>query len=421
MLALSLHAHVPALTHALVEAALDQALRSLSYEGEAVRVADEAAPLDVAFHLALHPAASPLVFTLQGSTLALEAATGTAGPGYHAFVVTLAEAVLAALSPRASWKASLDPALYFAHRDFAALERAQEAWLKETATQIATLATQGASGFALCLPAGLEVAHGAFIATNLGPRDRAWVEAVSRDPAKGRDAFPWWDQARDAAFHLGFAKSLMWLDVRWRKPIDESERNILLRVVKELELAFAEDSTAVYPWHEWAEIFVLLGEESLRATRAQMKSLGMPKGAPQDALGYRRLAVRVLLSGYWTIAIPGDFAERWEDRGTWVGWDAKRTLWITTAEAPEGHDTEASLAGLPELEGDTDILAMTRGPIRGQVRFSVKTDENGVKSHIAHAHAALGRHVAIGTFIGTREDEREMFLEIWGSLDHDPS
>ena len=414
MLALSLHAHVPDLTLTRLEEALARVLETLAVEAEWARAEDEGA---VTLHVSLHPAAGAIVFALRETKLHLDAATGTAGPGYHAFVVTLAEALLSVLAPRAHWKASLDPALYVAHRDFEALERAQEAWLKETATQILSLAGEGASGFALCLPAGLEVAHGAFIATNLGPRDKAWVERVARDPGQGRDAFPWWSAGLDAAFHRGLALSSMWLDVRWRKPLDASEHAVLLRVVKELELAFAEEPSGAYPWHAWAEIFGFLGEESLRATRAHMKGLAMPKS---ELVGYRRLAVRVLLSGDWTIAIPGEFAERWEDRGTWVGWDAKRTLWITTAEAPEDHDTEASLAGLPELEGDTDILAMSRGPIRGQVRFSVKTSENGAHSHIAHAHAALGRHVVIGTFIGTREDEREMFLEIWGSLDHAP-
>ena len=416
MLALSLQCRIPQLTLPRLEQAVRDALSMLSLDGE-ISTSEESV------YVALHPASGPVALSFDGALLQLEAQTGTVGPGYHAFVVSLAGALLQALDAKASWKPSLDPALYFAHRDFAALERAHAAWLRETAAEILSLAEKGASGFALGLPAGLEVAHGGFLATNLGPRDRAWVEAVARDGNAGRDAFAWWDKARDAAFHRGIALASIWLDVRWRKPLDARERAVLERVVRELEIAFGEDSTADYPWHEWAEIFVLLGEESLRATRAQMKSLGMPKESKKNPIGYRRLAVRVMLSGDWSIAIPGDFAERWEERGTWVGWDSKRTLWITTAEAPEGHDTEASLAGLPELEGDTDILAMSRGPIRGQVRFGTKDDESenakpGARSHIAHAHAAMGSHVVIGTFIGSSEDEREMFLEIWGSLDH---
>lgn len=416
MLALSLQCRIQQLTLPRLEQALRDSLATLSWDVE-ISSSEESV------YVALHPASGPVALSLQGTLLALEAQTGTVGAGYHAFIVSLADALLAALDAKASWKATFDPALYFTRRDFAALERAHATWLKQTASEILALAERGASGFALGLPAGLEVAHGGFLATNMGPRDQAWVERVALDGNAGRDAFAWWGSARDAVFHRGIALASIWLDVRWRKPLDARERAVLERVVKELEIAFGEDSTVEYPWHEWAEIFVLLGEDSLRATRAQMKSLGLPKESKKNPIGYRRLAVRVMLSGDWSVAIPGDFAERWEDRGTWVGWDSKRTLWVTTAEAPEGHDTEASLAGLPELEGDTDILAMSRGPIRGQVRFGTKDDESeaakpGARSHIAHAHAAMGSHVVIGTFIGSREDEREMFLEIWGSLDH---
>ncbi|GAB4197210.1 MAG: hypothetical protein OHK0013_05140 [Sandaracinaceae bacterium] len=365
--------------------------------------------------ITLHPAAGPVELTQEGETLRLEASTGSAGPGYHAAVCELADAIAAALSVR--WRAELDPALYFAHRDAAALERAQLTWLGQTAREILGLAREGASGFALCMPDGLEVAHDGLVATPLGPRDRAWVERVAADPRAGIDAFAWWHPGRDAAYHRGVALSLMWLEVRWRKPIDARERALLDRVATALERAHAAEPDAAYPWSAWSELFELSGEESLRATRAPLKALEVGR---RDVvrIGYRRLAVRVTLSGGWSIAVPGELAERWDERGTWVGWDARRSLWITTAEAPPGHDTAQTLEGLPPLEGDGDVLAMERGPIRGAVRFGIREDGEGPRSHVAQAQAALGRHVVLGTFVGSREEDRDAFLEMWGSLDH---
>jgi hypothetical protein len=369
-----------------------------------------------AIALSLHPAAGPVELHHADELLRLEASTGSAGPGYHALVCELADAIARALSLR--WKAELDPALYFAHRDARALERAQLDWLGATASQILSLAEGGASGFALCLPDGLEVAHDGLVATPLGPRDRAWVARVAADPAQGADAFAWWVPGRDAAHHRGVALALMWLEVRWRKPLDARERATLDRVVTELERAHALEPDAPYPWAAWAEIFELLGEESLRATRAHLKALEASRaGAGTPRPGYRRLAVRVTLSGGWSIAVPGELAERWDERGTWVGWDARRSLWITSAEAPEGHDTEQTLAGLPPLEGEGETLAMERGPIRGSVRSETR-EADGKTEHVAHAQAALGRHVVLATFVTSREDERESFLEMWGSLDH---
>jgi hypothetical protein len=236
------------------------------------------------------------------------------------------------------------------------------------------------------------------------------------DPEHGRDVLAWPTPARDARYHRGIALTLMWLEVRWRKPMDDRERALLDRVVTELERAYGLDASLEYPWGAWAECFALLGEESLRATRAQLKA-GEPREQARPRPGYRRQAVRVGLSGGWSIAIPGELAERWDERGTWVGSDPKLSVWITSAEAPAGHDTEATLAGLPALEGEGDTLAMERGPIRGAVRFEVK-DEDGSPMHVAHAHAAVGPHLVVATFLAREESERETFLEMWGSLDH---
>lgn len=361
-----------------------------------------------------HPAAGPIELELRGRELTLEAFTGSAGPGYHAFVCTLADALAAALE--VSWKASLDPALYFAHRDAAALERAALDDLRDTAREIVALAKTGASGFALGLPVGLEPAHDGLVATPLGPRDRAWVERVAVDPEHGRDVFAWPALARDAAYHRGVALARLWLDVRWRKPMDETERALLESIVTSLELAHGLDAKLEYPWGAWAECFALLDEESLRATRANLKA-GEPSERSKTRPGYRRHPVRVALSGGWSISIPGELAERWDERGTWMASDPKRSVWITSAEAPAGHDTDETLAGLPPLEGEGDTLAMSRGPIRGAVRFEVKQEDDG-RMLVAHAHAALGSHLVVGTFLAPDEDERETFLEMWGSLDH---
>ena len=409
MLSLSLRARLPeARASAEALSTLEAVVRERAPEAVIER------PDATLVTVSAHPAAGPIELSLRGRDLGLEALTGSAGPGYHAFVCELAQTLGSALG--VSWKATLDPALYFAHRDAAALERAALDDLRATAKEILSLASSGASGFALALPEGLEVAHDGLIATPLGPRDRAWVERVAVDPEHGRDVLAWPTPARDARYHRGIALALMWLEVRWRKPMDDRERALLDRVVTELERAYGLDASLEYPWGAWAECFALLGEESLRATRAQLKA-GEPREQARPRPGYRRQAVRVGLSGGWSIAIPGELAERWDERGTWVGSDPKRSVWITSAEAPAGHDTEATLAGLPALEGEGDTLAMERGPIRGAVRFEVK-DEDGSPMHVAHAHAAVGPHLVVATFLAREESERETFLEMWGSLDH---
>jgi hypothetical protein len=409
VLSLSLHARLSeAQAGGDLAAMVERALRDFAPDVTTER------PESALLTITAHPAAGPIEITLRGRALGLEALTGSAGPGYHAFVCALADVIAAALGIR--WKAVLDPALYFAHRDAEALDRAALDALGATAKEILSLAAGGASGFALALPAGLEVAHDGLLATPLGPRDRAWLERVAVDPAHGRDVFAWPTPARDATYHRGVALALMWLEVRWRKPMDEVERALLDRVVTELERAHGLDAGLEYPWGAWAECFALLGEESLRSTRAQLKA-SEPRERDRARPGYRRRAVRVTLSGGWSIAIPGELSERWDERGTWAATDPKRSVWITSAEAPPDHDTEATLAGLPTLEGQGDTIAMERGAIRGAVRFEVKDEGNG-PMHVAHAHAAVGPHLVVATFLAREETERETFLEMWGSLEH---
>lgn len=370
------------------------------------------------FLATIHPAAGPIEFACSPGMLQLDVMTGSAGPGMHAAVVELADAIARELG--LAWSSVEDASGYFAHRDVARLTEVARRGVSEAAREFLSLRERGASGFALGMPMGLEVSHDELLATPLGPRDERWLRRAAEPAAEHGDAvddvFPWPNPGHDARYHLGVALALLWLEVRWRKPTDDAERATLERVVTELELAHGLDPSLTFPWSAWAECFALLGEESLRSTRAQFKA-SEPDEADAPLLGYRRNAVRVMLSGGWSIAIPGAFSERWDERGTWVGSDEKRGLWITSAEAPDDHDTEATLAGAPPLEGEGDVHVMTRGPIRGEVRFEVK-EENDLRSHVGHAHAALGPHLVLGTFIARDKIERETFLEMWGSLDH---
>jgi len=256
------------------------------------------------------------------------------------------------------------------------------------------------------------------ISTPMGPRDRAWLERVQSHPSVGRDVFAWWDAGRGAGYYAGLARALMWSEVRWRTPVDDRERALLDRVVTAIERAHGLDPAIELPWIEAAEIYELLGEESLRATRAGVLAEAARKRGSRSAIGYRRGAVRVSLSGGWSLVVPGELAERWEEHGTWVGWDRSRTIWMSSMTA-EGTDvTDDVLAGLPELPGDGDLLRMERGPIVGHARFSTG-EEDGKPIAVMRAHAACGKHVALGTIILPEDADRAWALETWGTLDRD--
>lgn len=384
---------------------LDHAARWL-----AAREADP--PLNVvrdanALFCELHPAAEAIELSLEGRTLLFSAKTATCGPGYHLHVSELARALADALSIEWIDDDGDEVSELFFRPDDALLEECFLDWLGAIAAQVLELVDQGASGFSLSLPAGCELEHDGVIATPLGPRTEAWLRAVVDDPRAGIDVFPWWHRS-DARKYLGLALAEMWTNVRWRPPLDDRERAALDRIATWIEKAHALEPGLALPWREQSEILTLLSEQSLRATRAHLKAES--DDAKRDPIGYRRRPVRVELSGGWTLRIPGELAERWEERGTWVGWDARRSIWFNSLTMrTERPSTEATLGALTPPRGD-EVLEMQIGDARSIAALSEKDGELHVE-----AAAALGNHAAIATFV-VDPRERAWALETWSSL-----
>ncbi len=394
-------------------ASADRALAQL--ETEIVARAAELAPVverneDASVTITLHPAAAPLLLRTTEERVEVEADTGTAGPGYHEDVYALVTG--AAEKHAIPWERAPRA------QDRPALEAQIDAWLGATVTEILAIAERGATGFSILLPEGIEYAHSGMLATPLGPRDRAWLERVRENPSAGRDVFPWWGRGRGAEYHAGLARTLAWTEVRWRAPLDDRERGLFDRIVTAIERAHGLDPSIALPWVEAAELYELLGEDSLRATRAGVIAEGARRRGAKSTLGYRRSPVRVSLSGGWSLVVPGELAERWEEHGTWVGWDRTRTIWMSSMSAENSDETVDVLAGLPELPGDGELLRMERGPIVGHARFA-SGEEDGKPISVLRAHAACGRHVALGTIIQPEAADRTWALETWGTLDRD--
>ncbi|MCA9609026.1 MAG: hypothetical protein KC619_25670 [Myxococcales bacterium] len=359
--------------------------------------------------VALHPGAEEIELTFAGGRVTLRASTTAAGPGYHQHVVALAEAL------DVRWDEGGDPTGWRDQRDPEALEELYLDWLGAAAARMLELEAEGVGDFMLNMPAGVVFTHDQLVATQLGPRSREWLTRVRDDARAGLDAFPFWGAAKDAAYFRGLALVEMWSAVRWRPPITEEERALLEGIASRIEKAHGLDPELPLPWAEQSEILTLLDESSLRATRAHLKAQSLPP----PALGYRRHPVQVELSGGWWLTVPGELAERWDERGTWVGWDEGRSVFfnsfVARGDGPT-PSTEDTLHAMPPLDGD-EILELERGDLRGIAALSEVEDERGELVHRLEAHAAIGPHAAIGTLIWIDPAEREWALTTWGSLD----
>lgn len=358
--------------------------------------------------LDLHPAAAPVRVERGPSGITLHARTVTAGPGYHRYVVELAEAM-----PGVTWTDGADDTGFWSSRDDEALESELLDWLGAAVAQIVELHAEGMAGFALAMPAGFAYEHDGLVATQLGPRDAAWVQRARVAPEEAVDVFPWWGAGRDAAYYRDLALGHMWQRIRWRPPLTEAEREAQEQAVTWIEKAHGLDPQLALPWAEQSELLTYLQEDSLRATRAHLKAQEL---AP-PSIGYRRRPVRVEVSGGWHLTVPGELAERWDDRGTWVAWDETRSVFFNSFTAQgdgEPPTTEQTLSSMPPLDGD-EILELEVGPLRGYAALS-EVEEEGRSMHRLEAHAAIGPHAAIGTLVFVEAADRQWALSTWGSL-----
>ena len=327
--------------------------------------------------LALHPGAPPVrIAVLPDGDLEVKAVTSTVGPGYHADV-------LRRLAP------ILDELEYAWVVDEEEPRGAMARWLAEELAKGTRLIGMPERIFKIDAP----------VLTPMGPRDRAWVDAVIADPMRGADAFAWWDDGPGQR-ERSRALLAMWHEVPWREPVDDAERALIERV--DADLSAARKAGLDVPWAEWAELLLYSGAEIDPEIRKRA-------GETEATIGYRRHPMEVELSGGWTIELGGAFVGRWEDDDArWWATDGDRVVEFSSLTAGDETDSAKLLAVAPEhhpvIERITDDMRCGRAEAY---------DDDGV--HVVHGLMAAAPNVAIMTCKGSPDDEA-WALATWRSL-----
>lgn len=342
----------------------------------------------------------------------VDANTSTVGPGYHAYVADLLSRF--AHDMRITFRSDNGNGADALRLSPTEIDTLFAQWLSETAGTIESLLNQGATGLSLSMPATHVFLHGGAVATPLGPRSKAWVTATKGDGRKGFDIFPWTEPGIGGQFYLGRALFQMWTDVRFRPPATDEERGMLESIDRDLEQAYRLKPDLEIPWHEWAETLALLGKESLIATRAQLKASTRPSTEP---IGYRRHDVVAHLSGGFSVRLPGSFAERWDERGTFSAWEGAQSFWFTSLTATftsqAAPSSREALAGLAPLGGD--VFEEEDAGLLRRASFGVGEDE-GRTVHELRAHIAYGAQVAIATICFEHDADRAWALNTFRSI-----
>jgi hypothetical protein len=365
---------------------------------------------EAALAVDLHPAVPPLLLTAgdEGRVTAV-ADTAVAGPGYHRFVGRILERLGSEMA--IDWTDG-DGATAFADRP--AAERLYLGWLGPQLTRARVAVRRGERAVPIGMPAGTRFTTDGAIATVMGPRDEAWLDAAIADPRIALDVTPWWTDATDAAYLMNRALVLMWLQVRWRTPAMEGEADLFDEIHRLLSRAFPLDPELPYPWHAWTQLTALRGIDDPMSRQAAMRATREPE--PSPPVGYRRDPVRISHEG-WSLEVPGAYAERRSSEEWWGGGAGRSiTLAATTTGTADGRPMSAT-AFIEQFAADLGPDAMNHraGDVVGRARL-VTDASSGVEVGILEGYSAVtGSGAAIRIEFDDPEDWR-WALDTWRSL-----
>jgi len=359
----------------------------------------------------LHPAAPAFVLTANDEgRVTVDAETGVVGPGYHRFVGRVVERLGAELA--IDWTDG-DGATAFADRPGA--ERLYLGWLGPQLAKARARVKRGERGVSLGMPAtGTSFTTDSALATVLGPRDEAWLDAAIGDPRVALNVTPWWTDATDGLYLLNRALVLMWLQVRWRTPAMEGEADLFDEVHRLLSRAYPLDPDLDFPWHAWTELTALRGIADPMARQAANRATTAPE--PDPPVGYRRDPVVISHEG-WSLEIPGSFAERRSAEEWWGGGTGRN---ITLAATATGHTDGTSMSAHEFIEQfavelGPDAMTHRAGPVLGRARLMTDAS-SGLEVGILEGYSAVaGSGAAIRIEFDDPADW-QWALDIWRSL-----
>ena len=366
----------------------------------------------------MHPAAEDIELSIVGpSQLIASANTSTVGPGYHVFVTSMLKEL--AHEFHARWECPTDDSEeygddtgFFFTGDVGSLNAEMAAWLAAVAGTFfdGSLDSED-SGIALCLPMNPQFEVEQSAGTPLGPRDLEWLRRTARDGFNGRDFFAWWTPGINAEYYLGRALTQMWVDVRWRPPVNESETALLEDIVDSLLRAHELDPTLRYPWAEWSQVLTLLNRDGAKAELVNSGAVGEP------TIGYRRSRVSVALPGGWSIKTPGSFTE-FESNGDsdLCAVDPPNEIWFTaySFEVPLSP-SKFELMKTEKKKSAADYL-IERDDYFAQATISEKHRETGEEYFVLHSSNLATDTRAVCTILFSDAALEDWAIETWQSI-----
>jgi hypothetical protein len=363
----------------------------------------------------LHPAGEEIAISASDEgDVTISAQLAPVGPGYQTFVARLAQRI--GLEHEITWMSSglegdAEPDLAAAG-DRTSVEQSYLTWLGGALIAARDARRRGVGAVHVGTPANVVFTFDGAIATSLGPRDDAWLDAALADSRLALDITPWWADATDARCFLNRALCLMWTDVRWRHPVDDAEQAVHEEVIRLLSRAFPLDPSLAYPWREWKELTSLRGTEDAMTRQVATRAAKVPNGR---LIGYRRDSVRILHEG-WELEIPGGFSER-RTEDEWFGAEAGRSITLAATQTGTVAGPMSADDFLLQVAPDLGHEALTHrsGELVGRARLSTDAS-SGVEVGVLEGFSAVRGLGAAIRIVFDDSADWQWALEMWRSL-----
>ena len=295
-----------------------------------------------------------------------------------------------------------DPTGYFHTRDRKTCEEAFLRWLADACAKKPSTPAQPGDGpltgrGAGAQAVGLAAQHGftypAEVLTPLGPRTHAWAADVAADPTKGRDFFPWWNPAPDAAFYRGRAIVRLWCEYFWRPPLTEEEGEVADQIANDLASAFKLDPGGELPWAEWLELLATIENDADGFCVT-----------PKD---------QVLSVTLWRHAGPLP-TPAGSGRAVWF-----QALKFTKRDGAPPSALEAAEVGRKSLPEGEPLPPLIRDGLRGEAVFGSVEEDGKLLWRLSAVVGARGQLAVCNVYVENPAD-REWAVRTWHSLRHQP-
>jgi hypothetical protein len=377
----------------------------------------------------LHPSSPPVEIRL-GATgkVRVSAATTPTGPGYHQYLCGALKQL--ATDFAFDWVADdcSDPTGFFASRNRSALEQAFLRWLGTVCS---------GNPASIGLPNGHGYTYPAEVLTPLGPRTREWTTAVSTEPHRGGDFFPWWEPDLGALFYSNRALARLWCDFAWRPPLTDGEGELADQIANDLATSFKLNPAAELPWAEWLELlntiqaddegFCVTPNDRVLSVELWKRAGPIPSNSGENLpdkrnlpIGYRRYPIRVALDGGWSVEVPGEFAQEWDGQRNWTAWNRTRTVWFRRVGFTKPGGTSPTAAEVLEVgrrslpEGEV-VPGIDTPDVRSAAVFGSFEEDGRTVWRLSVMAGAPGQ-LAVCHVYTEEASDRDWAIQIWHSL-----